>query len=115
MRIAVIPAADRVPATIRCLRKHTGLPVGELRDKLASATPIVDFPSDRVILTAVRRCRALLRDLDAAGATVRIWESHKGVTDREVPREFLHHQMRSMIGIAREVRDQAYREAESDQ
>ena len=103
MRIGVTSPTDGLAATIRCLRRYTDLPVAELRAKLADASPVVDFPFEGDVVTEVRRCRALLRDLDAIGATVRVWESIDG-NDDEVPRELLHNWMRSLIGIAKDTR-----------
>src|SRR3954470_14470026 len=97
MRIGVIPAQNGLPATIQCLRRHTDLPVSELRARLADARPVIDFPFKGDVVPEVRRCQALLRDLDATGATVRVWESVEGGDDEEVPREFLRNWMCSLI------------------
>jgi len=115
MRIGVIPPQNGLPATIQCLRRHTDLPVGELRARLVDARAVIDFAFERDVASEVRRCRALLRDLDATGATVRVWESVEGSDDEEVPREFLHNWMRSLIGIAKDTRDDMHREAASDE
>ena len=115
MRIGVIPPQNGLPATIQCLRRHTDSPVSELRARLADARPVIDFPFEGDVLSEVRRCRALLRDLDATGATVRVWKSGDGSDDEEVPREFLHNWMRSLIGIAKDTRDDMYREAGGDE
>lgn len=115
MRIGVIPAAGAVPVTIQCLRRHTDMPVSELRAKLTQTSPFIDFRFEHDILAEVRRCRALLSDLDSIGAAVRVWESGNGVGEREVPREFLHNWMRTLIGIARDTRDDMDREAAADE
>lgn len=113
IRIGVIPPKDGVPATIQCLRRYTDLPVSELRARLADAGPVIDFSFEGDVVSEVRRCRALLRDLDATGATVRVWESLDGSDDQEMPRESLHNWMRSLIGIAKDTRDDMRRDAAS--
>jgi hypothetical protein len=115
LRIGVIPPQNGFPATIQRLRQYTDLPVSELRARLADARPVIDFSFEGDVVSEVGRCRALLRDLDATGATVRVWESVAGSDDEEVSREFLQNWMRSLIGIAKDTRDDMYREAASDE
>src|SRR3954468_18827142 len=111
MRIGVIPPQNGLPATIQCLRRYSDLPVGEIRTRLADARPVVDLPFEGDVVPLVRRCRTLLRDLDAVGATVRAWESVDGGDDVEVSREFLNNWMRSLVGIAKDTREDLEREA----
>jgi hypothetical protein len=115
MRIGVIPPQNGLPATIQCLRRYIDLPITELRARLADARPVIDLPFEGDIVPEVRRCRSLLRDLDATGATVRVWESVEGRDDVEVPREFLHNWMRTLIGIAKDIREDMDREAARDE
>jgi hypothetical protein len=112
--ISIIPRSDGVPDTIRCLRKHTELPVGEIRARLLDGRSIVDLPFDGDASADVRRCRSLLRDLDAVGATIRAWDTVDGRPDEELPRAYLRNWMRTVIGIARGTRADMDREAERD-
>jgi len=107
-RITVIPRPDGVAATVRCLRAHFELPIGELRQRLADGRPVAEF-SFRDPVPDVRRCRALLRAVADAGAQVR--DHVEGFGEREQSLEHLHNWMRTVIGIGRETRDQMFREA----
>jgi hypothetical protein len=112
IRIAVIPPIADLAGIIRCLRRHTALPIRVLRERLAGGLPVIDLPFDGDTVIQVRRCRSLLRDLDAVGAKLRIWELYNNGCEAEVTREFLRNLMRLQIDISKQVRRDMDREAE---
>ena len=114
VRIAVIPRPQEMVSAVRCLRAHVDLPVGELRARLTDGRPVAEF-SFRDPLPDVRRCRALLRDVAAIGAQIRVYASVATGGEREETLVDLHNHMRNLIGISRETRDQMFREADASE
>jgi len=110
-RLAIVPPVDGIPATIKCVRRYTELPIREIRTRLADGIPIFEFAFHDIV-REVRLCRSLLRDLDTIGAAVRVYERVEGWGEREESIQYLRNVMRRSIQIRKEVRDQMFREAE---
>jgi hypothetical protein len=113
-RIAVSAFPDRLAATLRVIRAHADLSVTEARARVGDGRPVFEFQFDNGV-DEVRRCRAVLRALQGAGAGVRVFGVDRGGAETEETLSFLRNAMRLSLQISRDLRDQDDREAAEDQ